>query len=304
MDVVVQLTIALSVFSSVVSAQTPERDFGYAAFLLQQDDPYRAISQLKRISFDAAGTEYADRANLLIGKLYADEKEGQAAVYHFTLVADGGAQSLRFPARLFLWQQLCSSPPQVQKCIGDLATAEDPWKTGLPKYLNLYFRVVLGEQLEAKDAEGAAPGLHVYTQQLLAKSTERQNLSLKKPWLAGALSAVIPGAGQLYTGRYLDALISFLVNGALIAGTVFLAMPPQNSMAGAIALGALGIGFYAGGIVNAVTDALSINEKRYEKFNTDLTNALYPRMTVALEGSELTTGYKIAAAPAVEVKQP
>ena len=304
MDRALQLTLTLSLLCSAAVAQTPEREFGYAVFLLQQDDNYRAISQLKRISFDAAGTVYADRANLLIGKLYADQKEAQAALYHFTLVADGGEQSLRFSAKLFAWEQLCESPAQVRPCVEELSKAQDPNKTGLPRYLNLYYRVLLGEQLEAAVAEQAAPALYVYTQQLIAKSIERQNLEVKKPWLAGVLSAVIPGAGQLYTGRYLDALISFIVTGALIAGTVVFALPQNRSVGGAIALGSLGLGFYAGGIVNAVTDAFSINEKRYADFSEDLNKTLLPRMTVGLEGADLQTGYKIGAAPAVTLTSP
>ncbi len=299
MDRAFQLTLILALASGSAAAQTPEREFAYAAFLLQQDDAYRAISQLKRISFDAAGTVYADRANLLIGKLYADQQETQAALYHVSLVADAGAPELRFAARLFRWQQLCTSPTQVDGCIDELQHAEDPQHTGLPRYLSLYFRALGGQRLTATDADDAVPALQIYTQQLIARSIERQSLALTRPWLAGVLSAVLPGAGQLYLGRFLDALVAFVVTGACIAGTVALALPQNRSVPGAIAVGALGFGFYIGGIVNAVTDSLAINEERYRAYADDLNANLYPRMTVGLEGAELTTGYRIAKAPPV-----
>jgi hypothetical protein len=46
----------------------------------------------------------------------------------------------------------------------------------------------------------------------------------KRPWLAGILSAALPGAGQAYAGSWQAALVSFVLNGALVGATAELAV--------------------------------------------------------------------------------
>ena len=85
----------------------------------------------------------------------------------------------------------------------------------------------------------------------------------KNPTLAGTLS-ILPGAGQLYCGRYEDALAALVVNGGL-----FLAAYESfdNDLD---ALGALltiaGLGFYTANIYGAVTDAHKYNQARQQDF--------------------------------------
>jgi len=70
-------------------------------------------------------------------------------------------------------------------------------------------------------AEPSAPGLPGIWQQQDAELIRRyETLPRKSPWLAGALSAVIPGLGRVYLGRVGDGVMSFVlvgVTGALAA---------------------------------------------------------------------------------------
>jgi len=92
---------------------------------------------------------------------------------------------------------------------------------------------------------------------------ETDDIDRKSPGLAGAL-AIIPGGGYLYCKRYRDALISFLINGALIyaAYEAF-----DNDL---IALGSLitfvEIGFYSGNIYGSISSAHKYNRDRQSGF--------------------------------------
>ncbi len=70
-------------------------------------------------------------------------------------------------------------------------------------------------------AAPAAPGLPDVWQQQDGELIRRyETLPRKSPWLAGALSAVIPGLGRVYLGRVADGVMSFVlvgVTGALAA---------------------------------------------------------------------------------------
>lgn len=71
-------------------------------------------------------------------------------------------------------------------------------------------------------------------------------LPQKSEVLAGVLSAVIPGAGYAYAGDYGTAVMSFVVNGAFIAGA-WTAFAQELYAVGAV-VGGVGVPFYIGNI--------------------------------------------------------
>ncbi len=88
----------------------------------------------------------------------------------------------------------------------------------------------------------------------LAQSSS--SLSRKSPALAGTLS-IIPGAGQLYCHRYEDALMALLVNVGLFWSSYDAYDKEQYGLGSLLAF--VGLGFYAGNIYGAVTDAHKYN---------------------------------------------
>jgi hypothetical protein len=82
----------------------------------------------------------------------------------------------------------------------------------------------------------------------------------KSPFLAGILSAIIPGTGKFYTGNFKDGIFSLLV----VGGTTFQAIrgfnkDGVNSTSGWI-FGTVATGFYAGNIFGSVKSAQVYNE--------------------------------------------
>jgi TM2 domain-containing membrane protein YozV len=82
---------------------------------------------------------------------------------------------------------------------------------------------------------------------------EYENLPEKSELLAGILSAILPGSGYVYAGRYGDGLTAFLLNGLFIAGTV---TAVQNGWYPAAGLtGGIGLPFYLGNIYGSANAA-------------------------------------------------
>ena len=46
-------------------------------------------------------------------------------------------------------------------------------------------------------------------------------MTTKKPWLAGVLSVVLPGAGLVYLGKWLPGLVNFALVQALLMILIF-----------------------------------------------------------------------------------
>jgi tetratricopeptide (TPR) repeat protein len=104
-------------------------------------------------------------------------------------------------------------------------------------------------------------------QELLAS---KRDARYKSPETAGLLSAVLPGSGQFYNGRYQDGVQSFLLNALFILGAWKAFDSDNYGLGGALAL--FEIGWYTGGIYGAVGGAHKVNRKVDEDhFRTGLT---------------------------------
>jgi outer membrane protein assembly factor BamD (BamD/ComL family) len=94
-------------------------------------------------------------------------------------------------------------------------------------------------------------------EKLSVESLQGETLSRRSPLLAGALSAYLPGAGQLYVGRKRDALVAFLINQGFIVGAVA-SMFSGNLFLG-VTLIAFEVGWYSGNIYSALNGAHKYN---------------------------------------------
>ena len=97
------------------------------------------------------------------------------------------------------------------------------------------------------------------------------DLELKSPGLAGTL-AVIPGLGQLYCGRYEDALAAFGVNLGLF-WAAYESFDNDLPVLGSL-LAIVGSGFYVANIYSAVNSAHKYNRARQHRFGDQLKDNL------------------------------
>jgi len=103
-----------------------------------------------------------------------------------------------------------------------------------------------------------------------ATNVKNYHYKEKSPLLAGTLSALIPGAGQYYTGNNSAALGAFFVNALLIASTIE-AFDEDQEILGT-GLGLLALGFYSGNIYGAINFAHKHNQVSREDWLARKTN--------------------------------
>lgn len=104
----------------------------------------------------------------------------------------------------------------------------------------------------------------------------------KNPTLAGTLS-ILPGAGQLYCGRYEDAFAALLVNGGLAWAAVDSFENDLNGLGSIITL--VGLGFYMGNIYGAVSDAHKYNLRKKQDFIENLKQHLVIGFSMTPDGT-------------------
>lgn len=105
---------------------------------------------------------------------------------------------------------------------------------------------------------------------------EYQNLLTKKPWIAGSLSAILPGAGQAYNQTYQSAALAFILNGIFLSSTLQFAH--HNLDAAAVASGLVFSITYFGNILSAVKSANQINQAAVLPFEESLKQEIFPEL--------------------------
>ena len=131
-----------------------------------------------------------------------------------------------------------------------------------------------------------------YRLKQLSEDMNKKSLEAKNPVTAGWL-AVIPGAGHLYCERYRDALIAFLLNGAMIYAAYEAFDHDNEGLGGLITF--FEIGLYSGNIYSAVNSAHKYNRKQKRDFFQYLKehSMLEASATRLHEGQALALSYKI-----------
>ena len=99
----------------------------------------------------------------------------------------------------------------------------------------------------------------------------------RRPAVAGILSALLPGAGQIYDGSIQAAAVTFALNALFIGATVELARDHEYWTA--TAAGTVGSFFYIGGVINAVDLARRRNQLAAQPEVESLEEVLLPELT-------------------------
>ena len=219
--------------------------------LLGSSDDFRAVTVLRQRELERRGTPAGfECARLILG---AYLRHGEFALvddwvtrmgqwYGPPLLAPGLAPRLRVEVAY-----LFGNSAEVER------RAADGGVTGVERLTILSRAADLPLSFDPRDASCDA----VACAQLRRILDDRASLPHKSPGLALALG-VVPGLGQVYAGRPLAGLGSFLLDGFLIGTTAFALHRHEDAL---VALsGGIGLAFYGGSLYAGHEAATRVNE--------------------------------------------
>jgi tetratricopeptide (TPR) repeat protein len=280
----VLITLTLPSWASgkeVVVTETVQ--LGLADAFLAEGEYYRAITEYKKFLFLFPDSGKADYALFGIGTAYYRGEEYEPATRTFAaLLENYGKGAHAAPSAYFegvsLWKL---GRFDRAEAAFDRVAALEPASEYAPLSL-------IGKSLLSYDAKND-PGcrgelarfLEIYPQddraervrQTIALLDRNREVPRKSPAVAGLMSAVVPGSGYMYAGRYGDGLVALIVNGLFIAGTV--AAIHQESYAVAAIVGGIGLPFYVGNIYGSANAAT--------KWNIGVRKELREKIAVSLD---------------------
>jgi len=240
----------------------------FARSLAAEGDHYRAITEFKRflhyqpqdpraaqaqlaIAASLRAGERWEQLDLALEKVWLNYPKSPEAITARKRYADAAFAQQNFPeARrryAALQQQESAMTTEATYRIGLSYLQEDQ-----PDAAELSFST-----LPTADQQTLRPYLDEYRQ-----------LPRKSAPLAGSLSALLPGAGQLYSGQPKQAALAFALNAAFIYGALEAWDNENYVVAGILSL--FEIGWYGGNIYNAMNNAHKYNQQQCEQFGERL----------------------------------
>lgn len=249
-----------------IGAAQPDM-FSFAESLAREADHYRAVTEYKRFLHYFPDDPRAPQAQLAIaecffaGERWADGDDAAEKVWQTYPGTEEALQARLLHAEAAFsrkdYQAARERYRNLQKFSTNLTNLTDQAEQQIGLSYLEENRLPEAEQSFDRLAEPQASE----RQQFLRDYRE---LPRKSPQLAATLSAVLPGAGQLYTERPQQAGVAFALNAAFIYGAIEAWNNDNYTVAGILSL--FEIGWYGGNIYNAMNNAYKINRQREDDF--------------------------------------
>jgi tetratricopeptide (TPR) repeat protein len=253
---------------------------GFADNLFENKDYYRAITEYKRFIFLfpdnplVLNVKYKIGLSYLKGDRLEDAKETFAGLSILEEKNEITKKSLfRLAEVYFKDYRYQSSADTYLRFIDEYPDAVE---TDSARY-KLGWSYLFGDEHDkAKKSFNDTPlesPFYAMSQNVSKGMDELADMPRKSPALSGTLSAILPGAGQVYCGRYQDAVTAFILNGLFIWGTVEMFEDDHYAAGGTLAF--FSLMWYSGNIFGAVSSAHKFNrdaksdiiKKLDEKYN-------------------------------------
>jgi tetratricopeptide (TPR) repeat protein len=267
------LLILLLVICGTARAEglTPESMISFADSLFERGDYYRAITEYERVIFYYPDHPLALTARFQIANSYFKGERFEQALELFRSLSREypndviGRKAYYLVGETYYQKHDYIRAADVFELFID--TYPDDPQADAARVRIGWSHLRQGKWQEASADFGKVPPgspLRPQAESLTAGAEQYPGLPTKSPTLAGGLSAVLPGAGQLYIDRPGDALVSFLLNGAFIWGAVE-AFRNDNETTGGILL-FFESGWSLGNIYNATSGAHKYNRRGTREF--------------------------------------
>ena len=266
--------------------------------LYRMGEDWRAVSALRRYQLLDGTPRSAYVSGLIIGQIYHRAgRPGLAAAAFEQAVVTAPDGDSRVWSYLLEVQQICAGLDHWVECEWRLAQLEEAAQGRLPAepadalaLQRLFAQVMLRRAPGHEALEGIQnEEMRARGEAIVARGRSFEELETRRPWLAVGLSAVLPGAGQLYNRQWVDALAAFGLNALFGAATYWSFARLESVPLGVGSALFLG-GFYAGNLYNAYADAARHNARLYQAHFEGMQRDLWPRVGVRVDGQQVSFG--------------
>lgn len=233
-----------------------ERIMNFARSLQEKGEYYRAITEYERLKSYYPNGEHLVEADFAIAESYLAGGKIEAGLEQIKRVVELYPTHHYAPeaiwlagSTLFGLKRYDETKPYLEYFLHHYP--KHPRKHEATALLSATY-LALGELEKARELD---PKMN--------QNINQFEIPQKNVRTAGVLSAILPGSGQLYAERYVDAAAAFFLNAAFISATA--ASIKSDNIPLAIIVGFFGVGWYGGNIYNAMNSAQKFNQRAIHK---------------------------------------
>ena len=240
-------------YSQKIDFQSPQNIKQFADFLFCDKDYLRAIEEYEKY----IKTIDDDTIQFKIALGYSLTNDQSNALQKFNLIVNSSAfyeQSRIEKLKSFFLQNADSL---FYLSANELINSNSPYSNNTHRLKNT--SLLLTENVLPEKEKFLIPYEDDEKSILNNFYDSKKNPPYKSATVAGILSAIIPGAGKIYTENYADGITAFLLTGlfSYLAYTNFEHDHPTRAWIFTV----LGVGFYAGNVYGSVASAQIFNAK-------------------------------------------
>ena len=205
---------------------TADQQFEFAEDYFQQGDYYRAVGEYERFIHFFPEEPRVESARYRIGLAYFEGRRFKEAIEPFKGLIEqfhGTELSLKSYLKIAECHVKIGELDEALGTLDDLLRiSQDQEVRDATFYRSGWIFLEMDDWEKAQEAFARISPENRDRYRLQALSEEinkKESIKTKRPTTAGLL-AVLPGGGHLYCERYRDALVSFVLNGAMIYAAV------------------------------------------------------------------------------------
>ena len=259
-----------------VSAEAVESSF--ADSLFQEKDYLNAAHEYKRLLFLNPDAPQIDFIAFRVAASYQNAGKLENAIRAYQLLIDtypksvlveraknniaqchvllgDSEQGLASLKRFLSEHKESSLAPRAHFTIGMLHADKGEWTQASRVWSDVYSTYPDTPFAEVSD-------------RLARRIKNADTLPHRSPTVAGVFSALVPGSGQVYTGRTTDGLYTFV--GMVVLGSASFYYADQERYEVAIPVGVLSLFFYGNGIYQSIQSARVFNVRHKVQFRNRL----------------------------------
>ncbi|MBU2445024.1 MAG: hypothetical protein KJ666_05550 [Bacteroidetes bacterium] len=268
------LLVFFFIRTDILYPQTQLRDsadhiYSFAKHLYCTSDFIRAESELQRLMTLNYSPQNEDTIDYLLGKSLQGLEKFEKSDEYFSKFYDSKSSLKSVAIKEYIKNQfLQQNDFYFYKLFSNSENYD--W---LEYYYTLKLTVKLRSINDSEIEKDFGNVKNISTQLFIAEHTAKmRSLKSKDPVIAGIMSGVIPGSGKIYTEKYSDGVISFLLTG-LFGFLAYDNFSANHNFRGWLFAG-ISTFFYAGNIYGSIISANLFNREQKEKFQNELYHGL------------------------------
>lgn len=250
---------------------------------MEEGEYYRAITEYKKVLILFYDSDRADYALFRIGMAYYQGEEYESSARSFSSLREKYPESGYVPKACY-FEGLSYWKLKKLENAGDAFDALPeafPASEYAPLSLIAASLVALDEERISATIARLEKLIDRYPEHPTSQKAKESipligqydKLPQKSKTLAAVMSALIPGSGYIYAGRYGDGITAFIINALFIAGAIAGFHAENYALAGIV--GGVGLPFYFGNIYGSANAA--------KKWNLNVKMGLKDRVHVTLD---------------------